>query len=360
MKRLSALLARLQATHAWRSWSRYGDARGNVLAGGITYLGFFSLVPALVLGFTVFGIVLRSQPALFDRVVEYVSSTLPGIVKDSAHPDGLVDASNPPTPNALTISGAISLVTLLLGGLGWLGALREGVRAVFGTPPLKLSFLLGKLHDLLVLATLGLAILVSGLLSTVVNAAGPALLELVHLDRTSGLGTVALSAATVAVVFVVDLLIMLVVLWLLSGVPLQRPELLQGAVFGAVGLGVLKLASGLLLKSAANKPLLAGFALIIGLFVLINLISRVILLAAAWAATTAEDRGRLGPVLKPGHADTLRSTVPARDDTLPTFGQRSADRTSVLAGAVMGLTAVLGVQTARRGLHAAADAVRRR
>ncbi len=359
MTGIKALLARLQATHAWRAWSRYGDARGNVLAGGITYVGFFSLVPALVLGFTVFGIVLRSQPDLFDRVVGYVSDTLPGIVKDDAHPDGLVDASNPPTPDALTISGAISLVTLLIGGLGWLDALREGVRAIFGRPPMKINFFLGKARDLVVLATLGLAILVSGLLSTVVNAAGPALLRLVDI-QDGATATVLLSVASVAVVFAVDLLIMLVVLRLLSGVELPRSDLLQAAAVGAAGLGILKLASGLLLKSAANKPLLAGFAVVIGLFVLINLISRVMLLAAAWAATEAEAHGRLGPAIVPGRAAGVRLEGSPRDDVRPTFGQRSADRTSLLAGAVMGLTAVLGAQTVRRGLRGAVDAVRRR
>lgn len=359
---MTALLARLQATHAWRSWTRYGSSRGNILAGGVAYLGFFSIIPALVLGFAVFGFVLRSQPDLFDRVVASISQTLPGIVRDEVNPNGLIDASAPPTPNALTVTGVISLVTLLLGGLGWLDALREAMRAVFGQPPLKTSFVKAKLRDLLVLATLGLALLASGLLSTVVNAVGPWLLHVVHLGGDADvLGPVLLSAATLAVVFLVDLLIMLIVLRLLSGVDLPRSDLLHGAVFGAVGLGVLKLASGLLLKSAASKPLLAAFAVIIGLLVLINLISRVMLLAAAWAATRADDRGRLavGAAWTDGSPD-LPASIGPREATLPTFGQRAGDRTSVLAGAVIGLSAVLGAQSVRRGLHAAADAVRGR
>lgn len=360
MSALQSLWARLTATPAWRAWQRYGQARGAVLAGGIAYLGFFSMIPALILGFTVFGFVLRGQPDLFDRVVASISQTLPGIVKDAAHPDnGLIDATNPPTPNALTITGAISVVTLLLGGLGWLDALREGVRAVFGQPPLKVNPVKGKLLDLGVLATLGLAVLASGVLSTVVNAAGPWLLGLVGIDQTTVIGTVALSAAAIVVVFVVDVVIMLVVLRVLSGVALPRADLMQGAVVGALGLGVLKLTSGLLLKSAANKPLLASFAVIIGLLVLINLISRIMLLAAAWAATTADDRGHLaaGP-LEAGSASV--APLGPREDTLPSFGQRSTDRVAVAAGAVIGVSAALGVRTARRGLHAAVAAVRGR
>lgn len=356
MKAVKGALARLQATHPWRSWQRYGAARGAVLAGGVTYVGFFSLIPALVLGFTVFGFVLRSQPDLFDRVVASISSTLPGIVKDTAHPTGLIDASKPPTPDALTITGAIGVVTLLIGGLGWLAALREGVRAVFGQPPLQINPVKGKLRDLAILATLGLALLLSGVLSTVVNAAGPFLLGLVGLSDTT-IGVVLLSAAAIAVAFVVDLTIMVVVLRALSGVHLPRADLVQGAVFGAVGLGILKLTSGLLLKSAANKPLLASFAVLIGLLVLINFISRIMLLAAAWAATTADDRGHLTVGAVAVAHDT---PIGPREDTMPTFGQRSADRVAVGAGAVLGVMAALGVRTARRGLHAAVDAVRGR
>ena len=360
---MKALLARLQATHAWRSWQRYGNARGAVLAGGVTYLGFFSMVPALVLGFTVFGFVLRSQPDLFDRVVASISQTLPGIVSDRANPNGLIDASNPPTPNALTLTGAISLVTMVLGGLGWLDALREGVRAIFGRPPLQINPVKGKLRDLWLLATLGLAVLASGLLSTVVNAAGPFLLGLVGIDGKL-LVTVLLSAAAMVVVFVVDLAIMLVVLRLLSGIKLPRKDLMQGAVFGAVGLGVLKLTSGILLKSATSKPLLASFAVIIGLLLLINLISRVMLLAAAWAATTAEGRGHLaageGPTGDAPLSNDQRLPIGPREVSLPSFGQRASDRTTIAAGAVLGVTATLGARTVRRGLRAAAAAVRGR
>jgi len=84
-----------------------------------------------------------------------------------------------------------------------------------------------------------------------------------------------------------------IILRLLSGIALSRKDVAQSALIGAIGLGILKLASGRLLANAGNKPLLAGFAAIIGLLVLINLISRVVLLAASWSATTLREHGRL-------------------------------------------------------------------
>jgi membrane protein len=359
MNRIRALGARAKATHGYRAWQRYTDRHGEVLAGGVAYLAFFSIIPALVLGFAVFGFVLRDHPDLFDRVVAAISRTLPGVVKDAAHPDGLIDASSPPTPNALTIAGAVSLVTLLLSGLGWLAALRQSVRVVFGRPRFTGNLVRGKLRDLLVMLALGFAFLLSGVLSTGVTSAARWLLEQLAIGSGSVMGGLLLRSAAVLVVFVIDVLLMLIVFRVLSGLRLPREDLLQGAVVGAIGLGVLKLASGLLLASAARKPVIGAFAVIVGLLVLINLISRVMLLAAAWAATTAQDRGRLEPEPATG---TPPPPVPLgpREALLPTFGQRSADRTSIAAGAALGLGAALVVRTVGRGARAAVSAVRGR
>jgi membrane protein len=359
MKRVRALRARARTTHAYRAWDRYSGARGDVLAGGVAYLAFFSLVPALVLGFAVFGFVLRDHPDLFDRVVAAVSDTLPGIVRDASHPDGLVDASSPPTPNALTITGAVSLVTLLLSGLGWLAALRQSVRAVFGRPRFSGGLVRGKLRDVLVMLALGLAFVLSGVLSTGVASTARWLLEQLGIGSASFAGGLLLRAGAVLVVLCIDVLLMLIVFRLLSGLRLPGQDLLQGAVVGAVGLGLLKLASGLLLASAAKKPVIGAFAVIVGLLVLLNLISRVMLLAAAWAATTAQERGRLQvPDMPDRPPSSARRAEPAA--MLPTFGQRSADRTTLAAGAALALAGALVVRTAGRGVHAAASALRGR
>ena len=57
MERLKGLWANFSTTHLWRAWSRYSEARGGLLAGGVTYFAFFSLFPVIALAFTVFGLV---------------------------------------------------------------------------------------------------------------------------------------------------------------------------------------------------------------------------------------------------------------------------------------------------------------
>ena len=353
---MKALIARLKASHPARSWQHYVDTRGNLLAGGMTFVGFFSVIPALIIGFTVFGFVLQNQPELFDRVVASVSNTLPGIIKDEAHPDGLLDATNPPAVNVLTVAGLVSLVTLLLAGLGWVNAIREGVRTMFDQPKLKSNPVLGKVRDLGLLALLGVPMLASAVLSLLAGGATSWVLDRLDVDASSSTGKVLVQVVAVLVVLVADFILMVIILRVLSGLSLSRKDVGQSALIGAVGLGILKLASGALLASASNKPLLASFAVIIGLLLLINLISRVVLLSAAWAATSLRDHGRLATSAVPP-APLPRPAGP-REDVLPSFGQRSADRTAVAAGAVLGISALVVARSVRDGLRAAVGAVR--
>ena len=355
MSAVSRMLDRVWASSPYRSWDRYMTARGNVLAGGVAYLGFFSVIPALVLAFTVFGFVLSGHPELFDSMVQAVSQTLPGVVRDEAHPNGLIDATNPPTVNALTVTGLVSLVTLLLAGTGWVDALRESVRAVFAQPKFQINPVKGTLLNLLLLGTLGLAFVVSGALSLAVGSAGSWILDQLGADPGSLLGQVVLRGGAVLAVLAADTLLVVVVLRLMSGLDLPRSDVLRGSLLGAVGLGVLKQVSGLLLAGAARRPVLGSFAVIIGLLIVLNLMSRILLLSAAWAATRAHDGGRLmdgaAAARQPAPAQP-REVVPAR------FGQPSADRTAVAAGAVLGVMVAVAARGARDGLRAAAAAVR--
>jgi membrane protein len=354
---VKALLERLKASHPYRSWERYTQARGKLYAGGVTFVGFFSVLPALILGFTVFGFVLQNRPELFQHVVESVSHTLPGVVRDAEHPDGLLDASNPPTPNVLTVTGLVSLVTLLLAGLGWVDAIREGVRAMFDQPKQRSKLVLGKLRDLGLLALLGVPVLASAVLSVGVASAASWVLDQVGIDSSTSSAQLMLRVLGVLAVLAADFILMVIILRVMSGLTLSRKDVAQGALLGAVGLGVLKLASGLLLAGASRKPLLAGFAVIIGLLIMINLISRVVVLSAAWSATSLDDTGRL-PAATSTPPEPLPRPAGPREDVLPSFGQRSADRTAVAAGAVLGVSALFVARSVRDGLRAAVAAVR--
>jgi membrane protein len=94
-----------------------------------------------------------------------------------------------------------------------------------------------------------------------------------------------------AVVLVIDTLTLAGLFRVLSRVRIPVRRLFAGALLGGVALGVLKILGGVLLGGASRNPLLATFAVIIGLLVWFNLVSSVTLIAASWIAVGMADAG---------------------------------------------------------------------
>ncbi len=341
---MKPLFARFRASKAWRAWKRYGDARGNILAAGVGYFAFFSIFPAVALAFTVFGFVLRGHPELLGAIADNLNANLPGLVKDAGHPEGLLPIEAPRAA-ALTITGVIALVSLVLAGMGWLGAVREGIRAVFGLPGSTGNLVATKLRDLGVLLTLGLGIGLSAVLTSVVGTAADWMAERIGM---AGQGWVVVLVGLVVSV-VADTGLMLLLLRVLAGVPVPWRGLSQGALLGGVGFSLLKLSASNVLPRLTANPLFASIVVVVGLLVWLNLIARLTLISAAWAANDVDDmRGE--PVSVP-------STAPG--DSLPTFGARSGDRATLAAGAVLGGAALMAAGVLVRGIRSAAGLVRR-
>lgn len=351
--------ARLQTTPAWRAWKRYGDHRGSLIAGGVGYFAFFSVFPAVLLAFTVFGLVLRSQPQLLAHTKDAINGLLPGFVKTPQQPHGIIDVSAP-TGAALSVEGVVSVVGLVLAGTGWLGALRDGIRAIFGVDGGPGNAVLTKLRDLGVLLLLGVGILVSAAVGAIAGSAASWVADLVGLGGQRWV----LSVVAFVLGIALDGTIVAVMLRILSGLDVPWRAVRNGAIFGGIGLTLLKTFGALLISSTTHNKLYLGFALVVGLLVWLNFMSRVILVSAAWAANDLDagavaglSEGQVGKLVE-GPAPEALVTVSERTDAgLPTFGQRAADRTSVAAGAVLGAVAAVAIGTLGRGIR---SLVRRR
>ena len=370
MTALTAWLDAARRTKLWRAWSRYGAVRGNVLAGGIAYFAFFSLLPALAVGLTVAGLVVGDRLDLQANIVTYVNQTFGGAtIIGSKDNEGLVSIQRLVQGDVLSVTGLVGLVVLLFTGLGWIGALRDGVSAVFhrvrGPNPL-----LAKAGDLLALVSFGLAALASMAGSVLVTTGTGLVLDWLGFGRTSASG-VAVNVLTSLLLLAVDTALFLVIFRLLAGVRLPWEDLFTGALAGGVALGLLKLLGSLLLRYASHNRFLAAVSIVVGLLVWMNLAARAGLLAAAWAATTAEDRGHLPPLPDPGPepaalpdatpsgAPAGARRVPAGVSGVPTYSERAADRTTLAAGAVLGVTAAVAAGVAGRALRSLRTAVRR-
>ena len=358
---MKSLFARFQATKPSRAWKRYGDARGGVLAAGVGYFAFFSIFPAVALAFTVFGFVLKGHPDLLASIAELLNKNLPGFVQDAQHPKGLISMRAAPGAGALTLTGVIAFISLVLAGLGWLGSAREGIRAVFGVQGSGGNLVTNKLRDLGVLFTVGLGIALSALLTSGIGAGAGWIADGIGLSGQGWIVTV----AGLAVSVVADTGLMLVMLRVLTGLQLPWRDLAQGALVGGAGFSLLKLSAGALLPRMTANPLFASIAIVVGLLIWLNLIARLTLVSAAWAANDVDRiHARTNPPHPADAAGTVTDEVASgtgavRDGSLPTFSSRSGDRTTLAAGAVLGAATVVSVGTLARGIRSVVGLVRR-
>src|SRR3954465_3418113 len=63
--------------HLCRALLRYNDVQGGRLAAAIAYYGFFAIFALLLIGYSLFGIVLEDNSELFAVVREFVQQNLP-------------------------------------------------------------------------------------------------------------------------------------------------------------------------------------------------------------------------------------------------------------------------------------------
>ncbi len=278
-----AVLAWWQRTRAARANARFGAAGGGVLTGGIAYAAIFSVVAGLTIGYTVFMAVLGNNDALRQDVLDTVGTSLPGLI-DTGAPDstGLVDPSSLVLSPSLSVAGVVAVVVLLVSATSAMAALRTGVRAMFAEQGTGGNAVTGKLRELAGFAGMALAVLVSAVLGIGVTAAAGWLLGLVGWEDGSG---VVVKVLGLLVAFVVDAATFVLIVRVLAALHPAWTDLRQGAVLAAVGLGVVRyLGTSVVAGSASKNAVLASFAVLVTLLVWINLISRIVLLAAAWTA----------------------------------------------------------------------------
>jgi membrane protein len=288
------LLARLNTVLPLRAFQHYNLQRGPLMSAGIGFNMFFSITGLLATGFSIAGLLLRGQPALLDRVVGSVATSAPGLLKVDGG-EGLVDPQELLNPDGLGWAAAIAAVVTVVTSLGWIAGLRDGLRGVMRLGPLKINPIVLKLRDVGTLLLLGVALVISAGASLVFGLAAGWVTEQVQLDPL-----VAVPLATsikIAVPLLLGWCTALIMFRLAGGLKLARRSLLEGTILAALGTGVLQIFSAELLAGAGRNPILAPFAIIIGLLIWFNLVSQVYLVSAAWAAIREGD-------LKAGPADT--------------------------------------------------------
>ena len=273
-----------------RMFLRYQERRGPILASGLSFQSIFAVFAALWLGFSVAGLVLRANPELSSAFFTTVNTSIPGLI-DTGSGKGAVKADQLLQTSILGWSGIIAAAGLLFTGLSWLAAARDAVRSLFDLPGERTNFLLLKLKDFGLAVGFAVVLLISAALSVVSTQALGLVLGWIGIDQQSLTASIFGRGLSLLLMLALDAAVLAALFRLLSGLIIPLRRLFAGAVLGAVGLGVLKVLGSALLGGASRNPLLASFAVIIGLLIWFNLVCQVILLTASWIATGMADDG---------------------------------------------------------------------
>jgi membrane protein len=332
--RATAVVRRQRDGHEWfdhlfRAGSKYKRANGDYLAAGITYFSFLSLFPLLLLGMSVAGYVLSANDDLMDQLRKGIKDAIPGDFGNT-----LVTAVNAAVDNRNAV-GIIGLVGLAYAGMGWIGNLRKATMIIWGTDQDKgPNIVLAKGGDLLALIGLGLAAVASVALTAGATAATGWLLKQAGLDDVTGVGVLT-RVLGLLVAVAGDTLVFG---WLLARLPridVGYRSVLKGAVFAAVGFGILKIVGTYYVQRVSQSPTAGIFGSVIGILVWLNLVSRFLMYAAAWTAT---DRVFTEGVFEPVLGLATEQEAPT-NGAVP---HPSEPKPVAVAGALLGTGAVIG------------------
>jgi membrane protein len=346
---VKAVWARFSRSQLWRAWKRYGDRRGNRLAGATTFFAFLSLFPLIVLAAAVTGKFL--DPKAVEALKAGIAKNLPGI-SDKIDIDGLI-------AHAGTI-GIISGVSLLFTGLGWIDALRASIRSMHELDDQPGNVIKLKLADLGALIGLGVIGLIATATSSILSGLSRKVVAWADLDGT-WLANWGLQAISVVLGILSGGVLFL---YLQTGLPriiLPRKVALRAALAGGIVFYLAQRLGNLYVNYVLRHNQAYGaLALPLALLLWIYLMTRVIMLIAAWAkeatldqraaeadeasdtesSTATNDASRQPAALQPGIAGKKFQVIPVPE--------RKADTVAVAAGAVLGATATaVAVQLTR-------------
>jgi len=308
---IQKLIAWVMALRPVRVFLRFGASGGEIMASGMSFQAVFAVFAGIWVGFSIFGIVLASNPQLMDAVVAQLSNAIPGLIGDG----GAIDPEALSQARIFGWTGAIALVGLVLTAVGWLASTRDSIRRLFKLDPPTTNPVLLKLKDFGLALAFGIAIVLSAGVSLISNQGLSLIFGLVGVDNESPFAGFVAWLVGLLVVFAFDSLVLGVAFRVLSGVKIPLRRLVAGAALGGAALGVLKVLGSQLLGGATSNPLLASFAVIIGIMIFLNLVCRVILISATWIAVGMDDAGIDARALTPEQQEEerLQRVADARD-----------------------------------------------
>ncbi|MGN6415725.1 YihY/virulence factor BrkB family protein [Flexivirga sp.] len=291
-----------QRSHSWMGFPlavlyKFFDDQGGYLAALITYYGFLSLFPLLLLLVTALGYLLQGDPGLQHQILHSALSQFP-IVGDQIGGD--VRAAH---GSALAV--AVGVLGSLYGGIGVVQATQNAMNVIWAVPrntrpnPIK-----ARLRSLLMLVVLGVGLLLTTGLSGLTTGA--------HAYANGPLAGAGIRGVSLVLAVLVNVLLFVAAFRLLTVRDVTSRQVLPGAVAAAIGWQVLQTIGtylvGSKLRGASSSY--GVFGVVLGLLAFIYL-AAVLVVFCAEANTVAARRLWPRSLLTP-FTDDVQLTEPDR------------------------------------------------
>jgi membrane protein len=252
--------------HLSRAVLRYNDVQGGRLAAAIAYYGFFAIFALLLIGYSIFGILLTNNLDLLNIVTEFLAQNLPFLDIQAILSSGKT-------------VGIVGIFGLTFTGIGWVESIRSSQRLIWRVPEQPGYIGVRQALDLLVLIGLILLLALSQLavygLELVLNWLADGFVQ----SAVSWLLTIAVN--------------MLLAAALLAAVPRLRMTVRR------IAPPVLQVGTGITLLNTVGKSFVSlvernpAYGLVgsaVGVLVYLYVFNQLLLFGAAWAATSPHGR----------------------------------------------------------------------
>jgi len=306
--RVSHVAKWVQALRPYRVYINYSHSDGNLRAAGMGFQSLFAIFAAVWLGFSVAGLWLTGNPEIYKALVQLINRAVPGLIATPTS-QGVIDTAQLEQATSFGWAGAVAAIGLLWTAIGWLYYTRQAVRAVFGLSRDTTNYVLQKIRDLFLALGFGLVFVFSATLTIVSTQALTFFLDLVGLPSDSAVTSVITRISSLVVSVALNIVTLGAMFRVMARVAIPWRNLFFGVLLGAAVLAGLSVLGGVLLGGATKNPLLATFAVFIGLLLWFNLVSRVILLSASWIAIGMFDRGLSPRMVTPEQAAAERAAA---------------------------------------------------
>jgi membrane protein len=259
LNRLKEKIDKFQQRHAFLSFpysvqKKYGEDQAGYEAALVTYYGFLSLFPLLIVAMSITQ--LLNNQTIKNKVIASLNKNFPIV--------GSELQNNIHATQKAGIALVISIVLTLYGARGVASALQRSQNHIWQIPKFKRGGFFSNIQSLMIVVILGLSFIFTGFLSSLATASG----SIIWLR----IGAIILS-------FIITLFAVMQVYSISVAEKMKYKQLFVGSVVAAVGLQIVQAVGGFLITHELKKlsSLYGTFAIIFAILFWIYLQVRIIL-----------------------------------------------------------------------------------